>query len=625
MTIKNKDWKTTILIFVMAAAVVLAIVSTVIYTMRGKSRSGGIEEKLRLGQRYLSELDYDKAITVFEDVIKIDDRNTEAYAGLGDAFTGKKEWTSAVKSYDNAVRTLAESSLDNGTEYTEERLLAAFSDGSVRPVSGVLTEELDKSYVLKINENRVNAIESGLAEIYSEDGGSEEMEEWLDETGHSDYVPRDKEIAAVFTQSGETSESKTDIDETVHPYSVVINELTDRYGTLRMAQAENNSQEADGLCYLDLIDFTGDGKDELMAVCKNEEEEHYTGYIYQETSGDAELLFEIDQIENNIEFEWDDIYVTYTSDTGYVIETGRSEDSGWEVTYYWYRDGAFSKVYHVKYEWNEESGEFENVENTVLVDLADDYYSDEMGEHAKRVTVRGSGEYDGDYYSVDIQKLQMSIDDTFRKLGMESTTSSSAPSSTKDQPSIPDADSSAIPAEAVFSEESVGELSKAVIFNCIEKNLDYWKPDMDDESCFWDVMAFYCNFADSFNSGEFPRMGEYGEYMVTSNDLLKNAAYAIFPDFRGELPALNDDIWRARSADAETTGITVADRFPIDISSQEYHVNDDGTAEAKYVFDNWVNTPIGSYTVYFEANPNCNQIGGYTTYYYRVTGVEKNE
>ena len=132
MTIKNKDWKTTILIFVMAAAVVLAIVSTVIYTMRGKSRSGGIEEKLRLGQRYLSELDYDKAITVFEDVIKIDDRNTEAYAGLGDAFTGKKEWTSAVKSYDNAVRTLAETSLDNETEYTEERLLTAFSDGSVR-------------------------------------------------------------------------------------------------------------------------------------------------------------------------------------------------------------------------------------------------------------------------------------------------------------------------------------------------------------------------------------------------------------------------------------------------------------------------------------------------------------
>ena len=146
--------------------------------------------------------------------------------------------------------------------------------------------------------------------------------------------------------------------------------------------------------------------------------------------------------------------MTYTSDTGYVIETGRSEDSGWEVTYYWYRDGAFSKVYHVKYEWNEESGEFENVENTVLVDLADDYYSDEMGEYAKRVTVRGSGEYDGDYYSVDIQKLQMTIDDTFRKLGMESTTSSSAPSSSENQPSIPEAGSSAIPAEAAFSEES---------------------------------------------------------------------------------------------------------------------------------------------------------------------------
>ena len=63
----------------------------------------------------------------------------------------------------------------------------------------------------------------------------------------------------------------------------------------------------------------------------------------------------------------------------------------------------------------------------------------------------------------------------------------------------------------------------------------------------------------------------------------------------------------------------------IDSAIFEVRLNDDGTAEAKYVFDNWVNTPIGSYTVYFEANPNCNQIGGYTTYYYRVTGVEKND
>ncbi len=196
--------------------------------MRGKSRPGGIEEKLRLGQRYLSELDYDNAIIAFEDVIEIDDRNTEAYEELGDAFMGKKEWASAVKSYDNAVRTLVQLLLDNGTEYTEERLLTAFSDGSVRPVSGVLTEELDESYVLKINENRVNVIESGLVEVDAADGGSEEMEEWLDETGHSDYVPRDKGIASVFTQSGETDESKIDIDETAHPYSMVINELTDQ-------------------------------------------------------------------------------------------------------------------------------------------------------------------------------------------------------------------------------------------------------------------------------------------------------------------------------------------------------------------------------------------------------------
>ena len=422
MTVKNKDWKTTILIFAMATAVILAIVSTVIYTMRDKSRPGGIEEKLRLGQKYLSELDYDSAIAVFEDVIEIDDRNTEAYAGLGDAFTGKKEWTSAVKSYDNAVRTLAETSLDNETEYTEERLLTAFSDGSVRPVSGVLTEELDESYVLKINENRVNAIESGLAQIYAEGGGSEEMEEWLDETGHSDYAPRDKEIASVFTQSAETKESKTDIDETVHPYSTVINELTDRYGALRMAQTENDgieTKEANGLCYLNLVDFTRDGENELIAVCKNENEDHYSCFIYQMKDGNPELIFNDDEIEYDEGFGCENVYLSFCNETGYVIGKGWESGDADDMTFFWYKDGQFKPVYRYKGYWDGEKGDDVIDEESILVDLFDDAHREEVYANRAVTTLRTNGGYDADDDDFDLHKLQKVIDDTCETLGLK--------------------------------------------------------------------------------------------------------------------------------------------------------------------------------------------------------------
>ncbi len=40
-----------------------------------------------------------------------------------------------------------------------------------------------------------------------------------------------------------------------------------------MAQSEIDSmeaKEANGLCYLDIVDFTGDGEDGVITVCKNE-------------------------------------------------------------------------------------------------------------------------------------------------------------------------------------------------------------------------------------------------------------------------------------------------------------------------------------------------------------------
>ena len=115
-----------------------------------------------------------------------------------------------------------------------------------------------------------------------------------------------------------------------------------------------NGYEANGLCYLNLVDFTRDGKDELMAVCKKENEEHYTGTIYSVQNGNAELIYENDRIEFKSGQIHDEIVLSYTDESGYVFETGWTAASGdgEDQIFYWYDGDGFSQVYRSKGYWD---------------------------------------------------------------------------------------------------------------------------------------------------------------------------------------------------------------------------------------------------------------------------------
>ena len=87
---KKKADGLTILVIVLA--VLVMIVSMLLVVRRfilpqvsGRTRTAVIRRELRLGKRYLSEMEYDKAVTSFEKVVRLDEKNTAAYTGLGDA------------------------------------------------------------------------------------------------------------------------------------------------------------------------------------------------------------------------------------------------------------------------------------------------------------------------------------------------------------------------------------------------------------------------------------------------------------------------------------------------------------------------------------------------------------
>lgn len=138
----------------------------------GKSLEKQIAEQLELGMKYLSEFEYEQAVVAFQKVIELDEKNMEAYLGLGQAHSGQAEQTSST----DAKQAIA---------YYEQAVL---DYGAVRDFGAA--EELWKSLLVEcyIKQGQIYEL---LAEENEEDGDScyllaQEMYEMAQEIDPSD-------------------------------------------------------------------------------------------------------------------------------------------------------------------------------------------------------------------------------------------------------------------------------------------------------------------------------------------------------------------------------------------------------------------------------------------------------
>lgn len=320
MVNRKKDKELIAVIILSALAVLLAVILAFLLLRRGRKPSATIEEKLRLGQKYLTELDYDNAITAYAEVIEIDDRNTEAYAGLGDAYAGQEDWPAAVENYDKAIMTAADKALveDSGdgnpdsarsgderadVRDREERLLAVLESGSEEPVQGVLKNNLDVGYFSEIIAARDNAIESELNIIYAGGGGYKEIEDWLIKIKHPSYMPQNEEIVSLFPVDEETSRSQFDKkirelvnEEGILPAGIDFSdnfEVSTGIGYDRFEVTEEARLRNRGLLFADIHDYDGDGSDELLIFRRYSLTDPYAyGIGDDERSGFAAEIYE---------------------------------------------------------------------------------------------------------------------------------------------------------------------------------------------------------------------------------------------------------------------------------------------------------------------------------------------
>lgn len=111
----EKKFNKRVIIYIAAAIIAVIVISVFILMSGGKGETW--QEHYDLGQQYLVELSYDKAVLEFTDAIKIDPKNADPYIGLADAYIGLGDTAKAVETLETG---LAETGDDRISKRLEE-------------------------------------------------------------------------------------------------------------------------------------------------------------------------------------------------------------------------------------------------------------------------------------------------------------------------------------------------------------------------------------------------------------------------------------------------------------------------------------------------------------------------
>jgi len=121
--------------------------------------------QLQLGEKYLLELKYEKAIAAFAKVIAIEPRTEQAYLGIADAYIGMEQWDMAQKALEQGLEVLPESTAiqdklaavrlgpDYSIEWADPVFEQMIRQRLDKPVGDIRRSDLDSVYGLVILGN----------------------------------------------------------------------------------------------------------------------------------------------------------------------------------------------------------------------------------------------------------------------------------------------------------------------------------------------------------------------------------------------------------------------------------------------------------------------------------------
>lgn len=123
------------------------------------SKAATATDKIKLGQKYLTELNYTEAIASFTEAIKLDPNNIQAYMGRAEAYLALGEYDKALKDYQFVCGKTEEMPYTRALSYIGQAEVYERTD---KPEKALSDYELSKALL--------NASDAGKAEDVSEEG-----------------------------------------------------------------------------------------------------------------------------------------------------------------------------------------------------------------------------------------------------------------------------------------------------------------------------------------------------------------------------------------------------------------------------------------------------------------------
>ncbi len=133
------------------------------------SKAAKAQEKIDLGQKYLTELNYTEAVASFTEAIELDPENIPAYMGRAEAYIGLKQYDDAKADYTTAIEKTEEQPYTQAEAYigrAEVNELTTANEDALSDYEAASTA-LDKVDVEKITDVTEQMLEALKIKVYN--------------------------------------------------------------------------------------------------------------------------------------------------------------------------------------------------------------------------------------------------------------------------------------------------------------------------------------------------------------------------------------------------------------------------------------------------------------------------
>ena len=156
-----KKWRASILL--------LSVLFVGLFLVGCKSKADRAAEKVELGQKYLTELNYTEAVASFTEAIGLDPENIPAYMGRAEAYVALEQHENAKSDYTTAIEKTQEQPYAQAQAYVgraEVNELTTDNEDALRDYEAA-SEALDKVDVEKITDVTEQMLEALKIRIYN--------------------------------------------------------------------------------------------------------------------------------------------------------------------------------------------------------------------------------------------------------------------------------------------------------------------------------------------------------------------------------------------------------------------------------------------------------------------------